>query len=80
MKIKSSDIIYSEHHYDECFEYKNGNGRVPEGIAVGYQQEDDDLAGPITKLVLFSDIQYSQYDHQYWDNHELENDLDRIII
>ena len=36
MKINSCDIVYSEHGYDECFEYKDGRGRVPEGTAVGY--------------------------------------------
>ena len=29
---------------------------------------------------LFDDITYSKYDHQYWDNYELENDVDRIVI
>ena len=29
---------------------------------------------------LFKDIKYSQYDHEYWDNLELENDIDRIIL
>jgi len=80
IKINSSDIIYSEHYVDECFEYKDGTGRVPEGIAIGYEHQDDDLAGPTTSLILFEDIQYSQHDHQYWDNQELENDVDRIII
>lgn len=80
MKILSKNIIYSEHDYDECFEYKDGSGRVPDGIAIGYEQEDHDLAGSITKLFLFQDIQYSKYDHQYWDNYELENDVDRIVI
>ena len=56
MNINSDQIIYSEHNYDECFEYIDGSGRVPEGIAVGYEQEDHDLAGPITNLVLFEDI------------------------
>lgn len=78
--IKSSDIVYSEHDYDECFEYKDGSGRVPEGVAIGYERQDDDLAGPITLLTLFSDIKYSEHDHQYWNNHELENDVDRIVI
>lgn len=80
MQIKSSQIIYSEHGHDECFEYIDGGGRVPEGIGVGYQQEDHDLAGPITNLVLFEDIKYSKYDHQYWDNYELEHDVDRLIL
>ncbi len=80
MQIKSSQIIYSDHGYDECFEYKNGQGRVPDGIAIGYEQEDDDLAGPSTTLILFEDIKYSKYDHDYWDNYELEHDPDRIIL
>ena len=32
----SDQIVYSEHGIDECFEYKDGRGRVPDGIAVGY--------------------------------------------
>ena len=78
--MKSSQIIYSEHGYDECFEYKDGSGRVPEGNAIGYEAEDHDLAGPITKLILFEDIKYSEYDHDYWDNYELEYDEDRIVL
>jgi len=74
MQIKSTDIVYSEHHYDECFEYINGRGRVHEGVAVGFISEDG------KNLTLFSDIVYSKYDHQYWDNLELENDIDRIVI
>lgn len=74
MKIKSTQIIYSEHDYDECFEYINGEGRVPEGIAVGFTTED------YKDLTLFSDIVYSKYNHQYWDNLELENDTDRLIL
>lgn len=80
MNIKSSQIVYSEHHYDECFEYKDGAGRVPEGNAIGYENEDHDLAGPITTLVLFEDIKYSEYDHDYWDNYELEQDSERVVI
>ena len=74
MQIESSQIIYSEHGYDECFEYKNGVGRVPDGIAVGFISEDEQ------KVTLFSDIIYSQYDHKYWDSRELEYDIDRIVL
>tara|TARA_R110001583_G_scaffold21740_1_gene82292 strand:+ start:340 stop:579 length:240 start_codon:yes stop_codon:yes gene_type:complete len=76
--LKSDQIIYSEHGEDECFEYTNGLGRVPDGIAVGYET----TAGKVipAKLVLFKDIQYSQYDHRYWDNLELEKDSNRFII
>ena len=74
MQIKSSQIIYSEHGYDECFEYVDGTGRVPEGIAVGFVSEDD------KDLTLFSDITFSKYDHDYWDNYELEYDIDRIVL
>jgi len=49
-------------------------------MAIGYEQEDHDLAGPIINLVLFEDIKYSQYDHDYWNNYELEYDVDRIVI
>jgi len=77
MKIKSSDIIYSEHNYDECFEYTDGSGRVPDGTAVGYEVDSN---SPTRILILFNDITYSKYDHQYWDNYELENDVDRIVI
>jgi hypothetical protein len=78
--LRSHQIVYSEHGEDECFEYKDGSGRVPEGTAIGYENEDHDLAGPITKLILFKDIKYSEYDHQYWDNLELEKDSTRLII
>ena len=80
MEIRSDQIVYSEHHYDECFEYQNGKGRVPDGSAVGYEGEDHDLSGPTTTLVLFKDIKYSKYDHDYWDNLELENDVNRLIL
>ena len=76
--LSSSDIVYSEHGYDECFEYKDGSGRVPDGIAVGYIR-----VSPIMKqetFVLFDDITYSKYDHQYWNNLELEMDINRITI
>lgn len=82
MEIKSSQIVYSEHHYDECFEYKNGSGRVSEGNAIGYEIDHpnryDDQ--PCVKLILFEDIKYSEYDHDYWDNYELENDPERIVL
>lgn len=74
MNIKSSQIVYSEHHYDECFEYVDGSGRVPEGNAVGIVSEDG------KSLTLFSDIVYSKYDHDYWDNYELEHDTNRIVL
>jgi len=77
MNIKSSDIVYSEHDYDECFEYTDGSGRVPDGIAVGYEIESN---APNRALILFNDITYSKHDHQYWNNYELENDVDRIVI
>tara|TARA_R100000664_G_C2680846_1_gene88916 strand:- start:400 stop:642 length:243 start_codon:yes stop_codon:yes gene_type:complete len=79
MQIKSSQIIYSEHHYDECFEYKNGSGRVPEGTAIGYEVAHS-TGEKSLKLILFDDIKYSEYDHDYWDNYELENDADRVVI
>ena len=72
MKIKSSQIIYSEHGYDECFEYKDGSGRVADGIAVGYETDD--------KIILFEDIKYSEYDHDHWDNYELEHDINRVVL
>lgn len=74
MEIKSSQIIYSEHGYDECFEFVDGSGRVPDGSAVGFVGEDG------KGLTLFSDIVYSKYDHDYWDNYELENDIDRVVL
>lgn len=77
MQIKSSQIIYSEHDYDECFEYKDGSGRVPDGNAVGYQIESN---APNPVLILFEDIAYSKHDHKYWNNYELEQDVDRIIL
>jgi hypothetical protein len=75
MEIKSSQIVYSEHGYDECFEYKDGGGRVPDGNAIGYESDDS-----CAKLVLFEDIKYSKYSHDYWDNIELEHDIERVII
>lgn len=69
----SRQIVYSEHGYDECFEYKDGSGRVPDGLAVGYEFDDEGF-------ILFKDIEYSKYDHNYWDNYELEFDTDRVII
>jgi hypothetical protein len=74
MEIKSSQILYSEHHYDECFEFVDGSGRVPDGSAVGFVSEDG------KSLTLFRDIVYSKYDHDYWDNYELENDIDRVVL
>ena len=78
MQINSSQIVYSEHHYDECFEYKNGSGRVPEGNAIGYLSITPKLKQE--NLYLFNDIKYSEYDHDYWDNYELENDPERIVL
>ena len=75
MNIKSSQIIYSEHDYDECFEYKGEVGRVPDGIAVGLVIDDGGL-----NITLFDDIKYSEYDHDYWNNLELENDVDRVVL
>jgi hypothetical protein len=77
MQIKSSQIIYSEHDYDECFEYLDGSGRVPDGNAIGYEIESN-AENPV--LILFEDITYSKYDHKYWNNYELEQDVDRIVI
>lgn len=74
INITSENVIYSEHDYDECFEYRDGRGRVPEGIAIGFTSEDGKT------LTLFRDIKYSAYDHKYWDNYELETDLNRVII
>jgi hypothetical protein len=73
MTINSDQIIYSEHDEDECFEYKDGRGRVPDGIAVAYESN---LSG----IVLFNDIKYSEYSHDYWNNYELEHDSERIVL
>ena len=70
--IYSTDIVYSEHDIDECFEYRDGSGRVPEGDAVGVMLEGS--------LVLFGDIKYSPADHRYWDNYELEFDSERVVL
>lgn len=78
MKIKSSDIIYSEHGIDECFEYKDGGGRVPDGIAVGYLEITPHMKQE--NFYLFSDVKYSEYNHDYWDNYELESDEQRLIL
>ena len=71
-QIHSRDIIYSEHHIDECFEYRDESGRVPEGDAIGIV-----IKG---RLYLFGDIRYSEANHQYWDNYELENDAERVVL
>ena len=77
----SDQIIYSEHDVDECFEYKNGSGRVPDGIAIGYVNRTYiDADTQKESLVLFEDIDYSKYDHDYWNNYELEHDKDRIFL
>lgn len=78
MRISSSQIVYSEHDVDECFEYKDGRGRVPDGVAIGYVSISPTLKQET--FYLFDDIDYSRYDHQYWDNFELENDTDRLIL
>lgn len=78
MNIKSTDIVFSEHDIDECFEYKDGSGRVPDGSVVGYIR-----VSPVMKqetFFLFDDIKYSEYDHNYWNNLELELDVDRVFI
>jgi hypothetical protein len=77
MQIKSRQIIYSEHDYDECFEYLDGSGRVPDGNAVGYEIESN-AENPV--LILFEDVTYSKHDHKYWNNYELEQDVDRVVI
>jgi len=73
--LVSSKVVYSEHGYDECFEYADGSGRIPDGIAIGYQGDRSS-----DKIILFKDVKYSSYDHDYWDNLELENDITRIIL
>jgi len=80
MEINSDKIIYSEHGIDECFEYKDGRGRVPDGIAIGYLRAFGPSNGVLQDLFLFDDIKYSEYDHDYWDNYELENDINRVIL
>jgi hypothetical protein len=79
INLQSDQIVYSEHGYDECFEYKDGSGRVPDGIAIGYELAHSSGRDSL-KLILFEDIEYSTYDHQYWDNLELESDIHRLII
>ena len=77
MNIKSNQIVYSEHGEDECFEYTNDSGRVPDGVAIGYSIDSN---APTDILILFDDIKYSECDHDYWDNHELEHDVDRVVV
>ena len=74
MRVSSVQIVYSEHGYDECFEYAGSKSRVPDGTAVGFLSKDG------KSLTLFSDIVYGKYDHQYWDNYELEQDTNRIVL
>ena len=80
IKISSSQIVYSEHDIDECFEYKDGRGRVPDGTAVGYISDFEPSNGLIKDIFLFNDIKYSKYDHEYWNNLELEEDVGRIFL
>jgi len=80
IQIHSSQIIYSEHDVDECFEYKDGSGRVPDGAAVGYLIKAFPDDKHFSKLVLFDDVVYSVYSHDYWNNYELENDTDRVVL
>ena len=51
---------------------------MPDGTAIGYET----TAGKVipAKLVLFEDIKYSEGDHDYWDNYELEHDIDRVVV
>ena len=79
--LDSATTIYSEHGVDECFEYKHRSGRVPEGVAVGFEVMSATAPNsPVLVLRLFSDIKYSKFDHRYWDNLELENDPDRVVV
>lgn len=73
MDICSNQIVYSEHGVDECFEYINGDGRVPDGLAVAIVNENN-------VLTLFKDVKYCLHDHQYWDNFELEHDTKRVFL
>ncbi len=86
--VVSSQLVYSEHDFDECFEYKDNEynaslhlqGRVPEGVAIGYLSQSSKNKGVKEELVLFDDIQYSECDHDYWDNYELEHDASRVVV
>lgn len=80
MNIKSDQIVYSEHGEDECFEYKNGLGRVPDGVALGYEAPSSSDPQDGDALILFDDIKYSECDHDYWDNYELEHDIERVVV
>lgn len=81
MNISSSQIVYSEHGEDECFEYKNEKGRVPDGTAIGYVLTSTKLDDQIKEsLILFDDIKYSKYDHKYWDDYDLESDINRVFL
>ena len=71
-EISSGDVVYSEHDIDECFEYRDGSGRVADGVAVGV------IMGGA--LILLGDIKYSLADHNYWDNYELEFDERRLVL
>jgi hypothetical protein len=57
----------------------NSDGRVPEGTAIGYEMSHSSGSNSL-KLILFEDIKYSEYDHDYWDNYELEQDSDRVVL
>ena len=75
--IFSKNIVYSEHDYDECLNIKMVVVVFLMALRLGISCKS---VMEQETFFLFDDITYSKYDHQYWDNYELENDVDRIVI
>jgi|SaaInlV_165m_DNA_1040744.scaffolds.fasta_scaffold09071_3 hypothetical protein len=74
MHIKSTQLTYSDHNSDMCFEYAGPeHARVPHGIAVGYIHNFNHEVVPEDVLILFDDIKRGDYTHRYWNEYELNN-------
>jgi hypothetical protein len=71
MHIKSTQLVYSDHNSDTCFEYNGcGHKRVPHGRAVGYTHNFGHKVVPDDVLILFEDIKDGDYTHRYWNEYE----------
>ena len=71
MHIKSTQLVYSDHNSNMCFEYlEPQHKRVPRGIAVGYKHNFNHEVVPNDLLILFEDIKECDYTHRYWNEYE----------
>ena len=74
MNIKSTQLVYSDHNSDMCYEYKKPIcGRIPHGVAIGYKHNFNHEAVPDDVLILFEDVKKGDYTHRYWNQHESIN-------